>query len=364
MMLAPPDAPDLKEGSREVLNLLEATLDRAQVGDITHLCIVATSEKGAISVKAVGVSNNYCHAFTGLSILQDEIKLGLTSRRPPSKDRSLTADYVCFNVAQAPCSYDFIAWLVDHEMDRVAKGAPFPLKVYFYFGPNNDRDFAFQYARRQQMFENVIRPALAFVGAVEDEKAVGGVADSETYSFAPIVERVNRGEKVPQFKPVCTANNNGAKPVIITLRETTSALGRNSRLDEWMKFAKWLRERGERVIFLRDTDKAEERMEDFELCPVASTNIDARLAVYLDAKCNLFVANGPATLAFFTDVPWMLFHYADPLDEHYPSTPNGWKQYAGISPGEQFPWCNEKQRIIWEAPEFANMKAAWEEMWG
>jgi hypothetical protein len=111
---------------------------------------------------------------------------------------------------------------------------------------------------------------------------------------------------------------------------------------------------------VRDTAKATEAFYGLETHSVASIDVQARLALYEQAKCNLFVSNGPATLAFFTERPWLMFAEPNEKDAYFPNTPDGWKTFAGIAPGEQLPWSKPDQSIIWQADTFENMRAAWD----
>ena len=294
-----------------------------------------------------------------IDYLKLQIMSDFTNRMNPPSNKEVTADKWAYNIARGPASYDFIAWLVNAEMTRVRERAPFPLKVAFYVGQDGNVKDALHSEGRAQMFANVIRPSLAFVGAIESNEAQSGRIQ-ECYSFVPAVDGARHGEKVPMFTTpdpqVCWVPS----PVTITLRESDRQLHRNSNPEEWLKFARYLRDEGERVVIVRDTAKAHESFGDFEICPVESVNIQARLALYEQATCNLFVSNGPATLAFFTERPWLMFAAPDENDSYFPNRPDGWRTFAGISPGEQFPWSRPDQRIIWQADTFEVMRDAWE----
>src|SRR4029077_2544614 len=88
-------------------------------------------------------------------------------------------------------------------------------------------------------------------------------------------------------------------------------------------------------------------------------SLQDRMSLYDGAKCNLFVANGPATLAWFSDAPWLMFGKPDPNDHYFPNTPDGWKNFTGLDVGEQFPWARPDQRIVWEADRLDVLKQAW-----
>jgi hypothetical protein len=202
------------------------------------------------------------------------------------------------------------------------------------------------------------------IGGVIDPAAVTSRARSEFYCNRPIVEAAQAGETVPMLRPRAAAMEQVAKlvgkrpPVTITLREALHDAPRNSRTENWLRFARDLRDAGERVIFLRDTSRADEPLEDFETYPTASRNLQIRLALYSQAKQNFFVSNGPVTLAMFSEVPYIFLNevldYADSSNKT-----DSWTLYHGTPPGEQVPWVKPNQRIVWKPETYDNMCAAW-----
>jgi hypothetical protein len=269
---------------------------------------------------------------------------------------------------RGPACFDFFAWLVMAEMHRLREKAPGPLRVGFYWGQDGSMERILQTAGRRQMYRNVILPSLAFVGAVEDESCIGNGRVMERYTFVDIVKACRLGEDVPLLTPSNQAVTaiwefiREKPPVTITLREAAYSSHRNSNLDEWLKFAEYLTAQGERVVFVRDTSHAMDKITGYETCPAASVDIDVRLALYECAKCNLFVSNGPWSLALFGTAPWLMFNAIDALDPYPPNTAQWWRQFHGIDQGEQFPWSRPDQRIVWERDTFANMTKAWEEL--
>ena len=98
--------------------------------------------------------------------------------------------------------------------------------------------------------------------------------------------------------------------MVITLRETY-ARGRNSSIAEWLKFGKYVEETN-LVVFIRDTSRWNNILihEDyhFDTFPVASIDLDMRLALYQHAKINFSVGGGPTSLLHFsTDIPYRSF---------------------------------------------------------
>jgi hypothetical protein len=346
------------DGNKEVVQLFEHWLEKAKQGDIDFAAVLACRGPCDVDRGYGGVQGREAIACFSLDYLKLQLMGDFNNRMNPPSNADATADKWAYNIGRSPVSYDFIAWLVNAEMTRVREGAPFPLKVSFYVGKDGDMRNALASDWRVQAFLNIIKPALAFVGAIESNEAQNGRLQ-ECFSFIPAVEGARHGEKVPVFKSPKVWHW-PRTPVTITLRESDRQLHRNSNLEEWLKFAEYLARQGERVVIVRDTDKADEPFHGCETCPEASKDIQARLSLYEQAKCNLFVSNGPATLAFFTERPWLMFAAPNPKDSYFPNTPDGWRTFAGIGPGEQFPWSRPDQRIIWQADTFEVMRDAWE----
>ena len=136
-------------------------------------------------------------------------------------------------------------------------------------------------------------------------------------------------------------------PVVITLREAGYWPHRNSNLPEWLRFAEHLKEEGEKVIFVRDTAKAAKPLAEFLTWPKAALNLDVRMALYERARFCFFVANGPAGLAMFSNVPHVQFQ----------------TQYPGAQ-CPQWPWAAEDQRLICALDSYENLSREWERIKG
>jgi hypothetical protein len=290
-----------------------------------------------------------------VQILNERLSASIANWTLPSSDAWLDASHVVYNVANGPLGYDFIVWLIDAEMTRVREGAPAPLKVAFWLG--RDADSRMQRDQRRQWLDNVFRPALALIGAVESTTISG--RHKEVFVSRDIVAAAKAGERVPRLKGDAIGSLN---VVTITLREAEHWSERNSNLPAWIRFATDLRNNGEEVVFIRDTAKADEPLADFTPCIRAPVDLRYRMTVYEAAKANLFVSNGPATLAVFSDRPWLQFVHVEPEGSDYrQNTAQFWKDSMGVAPGEQYPWSNERQRIVWAKDHYENIVAAWRE---
>lgn len=265
----------------------------------------------------------------------------------------------CYDLAELPANWDAVTWLALADMQRRREGVNGPLKIAFKRGPNggfrND-GLVHSPAERQKYLDNIVRPLLPMIGAVEDDLAEDG--QKFPYLMRHVVQRVDRGEKVPRFTAPADVLRDvdewlkqfEVKPVTVTLREASHWPERNNKLEHWLEFAREIKSRP--IVFVRDTEKAQEPLDGFWTCPRASRDVQFRMALYQRAKVNLFTS-GPAMMAFFSDVPYL--HFAPLIDpakaNGWPAgTPEWWRDNCGTPVGSNFAWATQFQRIVWEEP--------------
>jgi len=95
-------------------------------------------------------------------------------------------------------------------------------------------------------------------------------------------------------------NNIKGKVVTITLRQYRFDPMRNSTVDEWIKFARYIKEKGYTPVFIPDTDTCFEhdsRLDDFVVFEAPCWNLGIRMALYEGVDLNFFTNSGPAGIA-------------------------------------------------------------------
>lgn len=272
--------------------------------------------------------------------------------------------HVDYDLARYPPTYNSLEWALCVDIDREARGFSF-VKVRFPPGPVDgfrDELAGFTTAEKQGMLDNVCRPMLRMFGY-----SFGGDGrDSRVYPYVmrPAADAFKRGIPLPCFEPGVGADRWAAKLagkddyITITLREARYWLERNSDLASWQEFAKGYKGR---VIFVRDTAKADEPLPGFETCPTASYDLRKRTALYKRAKMNFFIANGPAMLAVCTQtIPYV--NFIPPVPEYPCFQPEWLRQFVGIEHGGQWPWATERQRAVWQRDTLDNIRAAASQM--
>jgi hypothetical protein len=359
------------EGNKEVCDLLERWLERAELGELNCVALVACESPTVAFIDHAGVNTSHFAAYAAMDQLKRRMVADILPTSPHVRapvQSDIPANLVCYDVNSEPVQFDFLPWAMTARMTQIREGVPGPLKVAFMEGPTNIQFAHDEIVSRDFWMDHVVVPICRMVGAEITNEALGGRRPS-CYSFVEITEAARAGEPVPRLTVTEAARDSvremleriGRPPVTITLRESQHWPHRNSNLDAWLPFAAKLAREGEFVIFVRDTSKASEPIDGFVTCPGASLDLDIRVALYERAKCNLFVDNGPWTLALLGTKPWLAFINTDPMTGYIPNTPQWWKRNHGVGVGEQFPWSAPDQRIIWEPDSFEALCRAWDE---
>jgi hypothetical protein len=349
----------------DVVKFFEEWLEEAKLGRLSFAAVAVCKYPNLIAADFVGTDMGMT-AEAAVDRLRGLLAATRLRRTASERNEALGLDHCCYNLAKYPVSFDFLPWIVTQTLNMRRAGLPGPLKVGFALGEDGRTGLSDDYSR--MMFPGVVRPLVGLFGAVEDAAACGGNSP-EFFGLRDVVAAARAGEQLPSVVPgaearriVDDALSGAPAPVVITLREATHWRFRNSNLSSWTRLARELERDGENVIFVRDTAMATKDLPGFATYPLAAVNLPVRAALYERAKINLFVSNGPATIAMFNDRPWLHFIPPEPPDsECVPNTRRGFREVHGIEVGEQFPWQRPGQRIVWTADDYEHLRAAWEE---
>lgn len=356
------------EGNKEVVKSLKKWNEEALRGKLNAIAIVASSGTGRMGMEYSGVVGKEADIYLGMERLKMSLMDSLLRRQMPPPNtqpgEKLDASYAVFNRGVSPHCFDFINWVINSEMIRIKEGAPAPLKVCFYGQPPAANEYL------DEMFYNVMVPSLKLVGAVQEPRASDGWCHNDLAVARPAVEMFNAGQPIVRFKatpPAVSMVTNDYTPktyVALTLREAKHWPHRNSHLPEWLKFADYLKAKGYRPIFVRDTAKADEAIEGYETYPMAAKDIDVRMAFSEGALCNVGVSNGPSSMWWYGTSPFICLVTIEEDSNYKPNTTNWWWTNNGIKPGEQFPWLLDKQRLVWcESDSYEQLVKSWEEIY-
>jgi hypothetical protein len=149
------------------------------------------------------------------------------------------------------------------------------------------------------------------------------------------------------------------KIVTITLRQYGYDPIRNSNVDEWIKFARFIKGKGFTPVFIPDTEacfKHEPRLDDFIVFEAPCWNLGIRMALYEGVDLNFFTSNGPASIAQLNrNVASIIMNHFVPGSMH--ATVEG-STNKGMSVGQKTYGLFEDhfQVISWERDTFENIR--------
>jgi hypothetical protein len=142
----------------------------------------------------------------------------------------------------------------------------------------------------------------------------------------------------------------GRRIVTITLRRYGYMPARNSRIPEWVAFARKLDPLRYLPVFVPDTNDLTvglpPELAPFVVYPEAAASVALRMALYERAFLNLGVNNGPMGLAWLNE----RVRYATLKLEtaEVPQSTLKFMRSFGFEPGKSLPFANSLQQWVWE----------------
>lgn len=365
-MLAPQKKEVLRvQGNDNVIKMLDHWREKAEEGRLNAIAVVAADGQSmAVDYTTIiGTTSEYQLHF-GLMSLANQVERHIWKRQAPQTKVNLAAGMnpskQVYNAANLTMGFDFLSWLISADMRRVKHGGEPPLRIAIHYEQGFLDNPNYKYDR--MMHDHVMLPLIDMIGAVKVDHIGDDFVWPPSSTLADAVSLFKQGVPLPRLEPHKKAmqemqEHKGA--VTITLREAHHWPHRNSNLGVWFEVADWLIGRGEKVALVRDTEKADIQFAGYQTVPEASLDINYRAALYMHAKCNLFVSNGPCSVDWFcSDAASVTYTPLSTDDGYKCSQPSWWLPSQGIDAGEQFPWFKgTKKSIVWEAPTVDLIKA-------
>jgi hypothetical protein len=302
-----------------------------------------------------------------------------------STDDALLAVY---DLNAGPVTYDFVQFLVLAERFRQASGRPhlrlvivpgehagfrnFSLRDQFMSTITKEwrlRQLVMRAAHLMPTLAGITRfrtreNAVAFLGKADPDQLFPPGFDTKApvcpYQLAFILRFATQAPDIRTLAapPVTAAlvrrllhDLSGGRPVItITLRQSEFEPSRNSRLDQWLRFAQRCEERGLFPLFIPDTEallagKAAP-LGGLAAFPLASLSLPFRAAVYQESWHNMLANGGPYTLCLYNArARFSMFKLLVPGVQ---TASTEFHEIQGVSPGEQLPFAGPLQRWVWE----------------
>ena len=154
-------------------------------------------------------------------------------------------------------------------------------------------------------------------------------------------------KKYIDFKP-------DKKIISFSLKDAYYNKDRNSKLSEWLKFAKYLKNLGYRVIFIKDIsslntqNKINQKLNNFENFDIFSYDLRARLALYEICYLNFSTSSGTNVVLFNSNANYLIFSVVNEKIKDGTGSYKLWLHHTGVSHNEQFPFASNLQKIVWK----------------
>ena len=237
-------------------------------------------------------------------------------------------EILLYDLGNRPASFDFVTCLAS----SIAIGVKHVRFVYGKWKPKN-----YTLAQAEERWQSIVKPAPVLFGLTYSIGERKGVEVNHMI-YAAIKTYRNVG-RIGKIGMPCIAKDY----VTLTLRKSRNP-ERDSNEAEAMKFAANC---NRKVIIIRDWDEKPLDLYD-------------RMTIYANAYMNIMVINGPATLCFHSDAPYICMRTIG--CENSGSTSPSFSARNGITPGFQFPWANANQRLSYLDDTAANMEAEYRAM--
>lgn len=338
----------------------------------------------------------YCH-------LDQDFRLSATDPQM-ADDRMTEVLYAFYDFDVSPASFAFLMFLYLAEIERVRRGCKFLQPVLVPRSGNklslvlaSEKSGQIEKESTDSWFvQNVMTsccwllPSCRQLTICNSRKEASLIArelavnsfpanydvlnPEEHYSHFKICATVSRGPQVSLAAPAKAldyiqdwkqARKIDQKIVTITLRETFADVERNSRIEEWARFAGNLDPQEYFPVFIRDTHAAltEDipQLSGFTFFPEAPWNLALRMALYESSYLNMFVNNGPAALCSLNaKTRYLTFVYQS---ESQFSCSRAYYKSAGVEVGGQFPGATVFQREVWDGGDgYENLQKEFQAM--
>lgn len=217
-----------------------------------------------------------------------------------------------WDLRNRPASFDFVTGLAT----SMALGIK---HVRFVHGQGWKRkDYSEEQA--EERWQSIVKPASALFGVSYSIGERFGVEVNHMIRAA--IETYKHKGRLGKITAPCVSKGY----VTLTLRKSRNSY-RDSNEEESRK---WAAQCDRKVVILRDNEDS-------------SLSLHDRMKLYAGAFMNIMVINGPATLCFHSDAPYICMRTIG--CEKSGSTSPTFSENNGITPGFQFPWAKPYQKL-------------------
>jgi len=231
-------------------------------------------------------------------------------------------EILLYDLGNRPASFDFVTCCAT----AMALGCKHVRFVYGNWKPKN-----YSIKQAEERWLSIVEPAAALYGLTYSIGERKGLEISHMLRAA--IDTYRHTGKIGKIKWPVTHKDY----VTLTMRKSRTP-ERDSKEDEWREFA---RRCDRKVIWIADNEDS-------------SLHLHDRMTLYANAFVNIMVINGPVTLCVHSDAPYICMRTIG--CEKSGSTSPKFMAGNGITPGFQFPWANENQRMSYLDDTVANIE--------
>ena len=270
-----------------------------------------------------------------------------------------------YDLYKSPASFDFISFLVNAENYRKENGEE-NIEIIIMPGPidgfRRDNLPPHDPKIRLQMLYNIVVQACSLLPSVAEvtisqtrERKINGnvfpigyTPENKLSNYGlPVMIKMWQKKEFPLVAPKPREKDN--KLITITLRECSYWPMRNSNKQTWQIAAAYLRKKGFKVLFVRDSESCEPYNSGGFI--EVNNDICENAALYESAHANLFVNNGPAWMAtFLKNANVTIFKM---ISVGAPASSPDFFNQCGLPVGSQI--GKEGHRIIWKDDTVENI---------
>ena len=220
-------------------------------------------------------------------------------------------EILLYDLSNRPASFDFVTCLAT----SIALGIK---HVRFVYGGWKQKNYTLKQA--EERWRSIVEPASALFGITYSIGERRGVEVNHMLRAA--IECYKQTGRIGKIITPCVAKDY----VTLTLRKSRNP-ERDSNEEESRK---WAASCDRKVIIIKDNEDS-------------SLSLHDRMTLYAGAYLNIMVINGPVTLCFHSDAPYVCMRTIG--CERSGSTAPEFSRRNGITPGFQFPWAYQNQKL-------------------
>lgn len=235
-------------------------------------------------------------------------------------------EILLYDLSNRPASFDFVTCLATSMAIGIKH-------VRFVYGGWKQKNYTLKQA--EERWKSIVEPTSALYGISYSIGERRGVEVNHMLKAA--IETYKHTGRIGKMIAPCVSNDY----VTLTLRKSRNP-ERDSNEEESRK---WAAQCDRKVIIIPDNEDS-------------SLSLADRMKLYAGAYVNIGIINGPMTLGFHSNAPYICMGTIGSEKSH--STSPAFSAANGITPGFQFPWAVVGQRLSYLTDTAENLNFEYE----